>query len=238
MKYIINKIIVAILIVTSGLLVGCYKQQTDYNRDPKTIDPHIYKTTWQYLNDRANGTVPADTIFRLMLQGIQYAEIDSNIYKQTGKTFILLNNDAIRRMSGSTVQPDCFFGANLVNNKTVTKWTDYPKDFVKNYLLYLVLDGVFDHYTLPAIENVSAGSSAPAGSLTSLPTGVTRNTAYPFIANANSGMKVKVVNSSPSNTSDYPIALNDVLNVRTSSILATNGSIHVIDRFLTTTVPE
>ena len=238
MKYIINKIIVTIFIITGVLLVGCYKQQTDYKKDPHTIDPHIYKTTWQYMNDRANGTAPADTIFRLMLQGIQYAEIDSNIYKQTGKTFILLANDAIRRIASSTIQPDCFFGANLVNNKTVTKWTDYPKDFVKNYLLYLVLDGVFDHYTLPASDNVLATSIAPAGSLTSLPTGVTRNSTYPFIANANSGMKLKVLNSSPSNTSDYPVALNDLLNVRTSSILATNGSIHVIDRFLTTTIPE
>lgn len=238
MKLTINNIIIAIIFGTSVLLGGCYKVQTDYNKDAHILNPNINKTTWQYINDRANGTAAADTIFRLMLQGIQYAGIDSNIYLQTGKTFILLHNDAIRRLSGTTVQSDCFFGANLVNNKIATKWSDYPKDFVKNYLLYLVLDGVYDHYTLPVSDNATAGSTAPAGSLTSLPLSVTRNATYPFTANGNSTMKLKVLNSSPSNTSDYPVVLNDVLNVRTSSILATNGSIHVIDRFLTTTVPE
>jgi hypothetical protein len=51
-------------------------------------------------------------------------------------------------------------------------------------------------------------------------------------------MTIKVLNSSPSNTSDYPIVLNEVLNVRTSSIQATNGSIHVIGGVLTTSIPE
>jgi hypothetical protein len=209
--------------------------QTDYNRDPHPIDPHINKTALQYLNDRANGAAaPNDTLFRFMWQGIQYAGIDTNIYNQTGKTFIFLHNDAIKRLSGTVIQPDCFFGANLVNGKAATKWSDYPKDFVKNYLLYLVLDDVFDHYTLPPTSNVTANTQAPAGSLSSMPAGVTRST---FTPNDNSILKIKVLNSSPSNTSDYPIVLNDVLNVRTSSILATNGSIHVIDRFLTTTVP-
>jgi hypothetical protein len=235
MNLIINKLIVATFIVASFSLGGCYKMQTDYNRDPHPIDPHINKTALQYLNDRANGAAaPNDTLFRFMWQGIQYAGIDTNIYNQTGKTFIFLHNDAIKRLSGTVIQPDCFFGANLVNGKAATKWSDYPKDFVKNYLLYLVLDDVYDHYTLPPTSNVTANTQAPAGSLSSMPAGVTRST---FTPNDNSILKIKVLNSSPSNTSDYPIVLNDVLNVRTSSILATNGSIHVIDRFLTTTVP-
>ncbi|MBO9198856.1 MULTISPECIES: hypothetical protein [Niastella] len=235
MNRIINKLIVAIGIVASLSLVGCYKAQTDYKKEPHTLDPHLNKTAQEYLNDRANGVAaPSDTIFRLMLQGIQYAGIDMNIYAQTGKTFILLHNDAIRRLDKNVVQPDCFFGANLVNGKAATKWSDYPKDFVKNYLLYLLLDGVYDHYTLPGIDNVAVNTQAPAGSLSAMPAGVTRST---FTPNDNSAMKIKVLNSSPSNTSDYPIVLNNVINVRTSSLLATNGTIHVIDRFLTTTVP-
>ena len=235
MKLIINKLIIATFIIASFLLGGCYKLQKDYDRDPHTIDPHINKTALQYLNERANGAAaPSDTLFRFMLQGIQYAEMDTNIYNQTGKTFILLHNDAIKRLTNNVIQPDCFFGANLVNGKAATKWSDYPKDFVRNYFLYLVLDGVYDHYTLPGIDNVTANTQAPSGSLASLPAGVTRSG---FTANNNSVIKIKVLNSSPSNTSDYPIALNNLINVRTSSILATNGSIHVIDRFLTTTVP-
>jgi hypothetical protein len=235
MNRIINKLIVAICIGASFSLVGCYKAQTDYKKEPHTIDPHLYKTALQYLSDRANGVAaPNDTLFRLMWQGIQYAGIDTNIYNQTGKTFILLHNDAIRRLDKNVIQPDCFFGANLVNGKAASKWSDYPKDFVKNYLLYLLLDDVYDHYTLPGIDNTTANTQAPAGSLSTMPAGITRST---FTPNDNSVMKIKVLNSSPSNTSDYPIQLNNVVNVRTSSLLATNGTIHVIDRFLTTTVP-
>lgn len=224
------------LLLLAAAFSGCYKLQKDYDRDPHTLDPHIYKSAWQYLNDRANGSSPNDTIFRRMLQGIQYAEIDSNVYKQQGKTYIFLHNDAIRRLASNVVQPDCFFGANLVAGVAATGWDKYPKDFVRNYFLYLILDSVYDHYTLPPVDILRVETAAPAGSLAALPAGVTRNTTFPFTANATSEMKIQVLNSSPSNTSDYPIVLNETRNVRTSSILATNGTIHVIDRFLTTTV--
>jgi hypothetical protein len=131
-----------------------------------------------------------------------------------------------------------FFGANLVSGKTTKAWTEYPKDFVKAYLQYLIIDGVYNHYTLPPVNLVEVTTSAPPGSLSSLPTGVTRNSAYPFVANPNSKMTLKVLNSSPSNTSDYPVVLNESRNVRTSSIQTTNGTIHAIDRFLTTTAGQ
>jgi len=219
---------------------SCYKLQKDYNRTPHPIDPHINMTAWEYLNARANGDNPSDTIFRRMLQGIQYAELDRSYYEQPNKTYIFLHNDAIRRVASNKLQTDCFFGAHNANGVTsglATNWEDYPKEFVRNYFLYLIVDEVADHYTLPPISGKYCKTLAPQGSLSDLPAEVTRVSTAPFEPNPESQMMLKVLNSSPSNTSDYPIMLNEVITVRTSSILATNGSIHVIDRFLTTTLP-
>lgn len=229
------------------LLSACSKLslQKDYDRDPKPLDPKLYKTTLQFIKDRANGAVPQDTIFRRMLAAAEYAEIDLAEYEKTGKTFILLHNDAIYRTAKAkkkvngveiefdSVQNDCFFGANFVNGKPAMQWSDYPKDFVKTYLQFLIVEGILDHYTIKTpSKNVVSGTLAPGGSLSTLPAGITRHANWPFVANNESTIRLKVLNSSPSNTSDYPIVINDVRNVRTSSLQADNGSVHVIDRFL------
>lgn len=210
--------------------------QEDYDREPHTLNPNLNKTAWQYLNDRAKGTSVSDQIFSRMLEGIQYAGIDSNEYKKPNRTYIFMHNDAINR---ATVPPiDCFFGANLVDGKAATAWSSYPKEFVKRYFEYLILEGEYSHYTLPALESIRANTTAPKGSLSALPTGITRHSSVVFKANPESTMSIQVLNSSPSNTSDYPVQLNGIRNVRTSSLLATNGVVHVIDRYLTTSVPE
>lgn len=211
--------------------------QKDYDRTPQTVDPHVNKTAWEYLKQRALGNNSADSIWKRMYEGILYSGIDTLEYIKPNRTYIFLNNDAITR-TNSNLADVGFFGANLVNNATGKKWADYPPAVVKAYLEYLIIDGVYDHYTLPPINTVTVKTIAPAGSLVSLPTGITRNTAYPFVQNPNSEMTLKVLNSSPSNTSDYPVVINENRNVRTSSILATNGSIHAVDRFVTTTKPD
>jgi hypothetical protein len=227
------------------LLCGCFcftsckklALQKDYHHQPDTVDAHVYKTAWEYLKQRAFGNNAADSIWKRMYEGIMYSGIDTNEYMKPNRTYIFLNNDAVTRTNSNPTDVG-FFGAYQVNGKNGTKWQDYPKDFVKEYLQYLIIDGVYDHYTLPAINSVDVQTLATKGSLNALPATITRNSAYPFVPNPESRMKIKVLNSSPSNTSDYPIVLNESRNVRTSSIVATNGSIHAIDRFLTTTVPD
>jgi hypothetical protein len=237
-----NKIFIggAVISVAFALsLSGCKKLalQKDYHRVVDTVDTHVYMTAWDYLKQRALGSNSNDTIWKAFYNGIIYSGIDTNEYTKPNRTYIFLNTEAVTR-TNSNLSDVGFFGANLVNGKTTKAWTDYPKDFVKAYLQYLIIDGVYNHYTLPAINYVEVKSIAPVGSLDTLPKGVTRNTAYPFVPNHNSTMTIKVLNSSPSNTSDYPIVLNESRNVRTSSIQATNGTIHAIDRFLTTTLGQ
>jgi hypothetical protein len=222
-KITISNILFSIALLVS--LSGCYKMQKDYNRDPQPLDPHIYKTAWQYLKDRsvANNT---DTLFRVMYNAIIYSGIDTNEYTQPNRTFILMTNTSAKAVWSSV---------KTATNVAGKRWEDYPKDAVKKYLQYLILQGVFDHYTLPAISDVSATTLAPEGSFATSPAGFVIPNFFP---NSKSTMLIQVVNSSPSNTSDYPIQLNDNLNVATSSILATNGTVHVINGFLSTNLPQ
>src|SRR5882757_1182863 len=132
----------AFVIVILFTLSGCYKLQKDYNRDPSPIDPHINKTAWQYIKDRSYGS-PTDTIFRRMYDAIIYSGIDTNEYTKPNRTFILMNNNAAKAL-WTTVK--------TASNASATKWNDYPQQAVKNYLAYLILDGVYDHYTLPAVS--------------------------------------------------------------------------------------
>ncbi|HEX6180915.1 MAG TPA: hypothetical protein VFZ47_06685 [Chitinophagaceae bacterium] len=238
----LNKIIIGgilVLAVAASILPGCKKLslQKDYDRIPDTVDAHVNMTAWDYLKKRALGNTSADSIWKRMYEAIVYSGIDSAEYTKPNRTFIFLNNDAITRTNSNAADVG-FYGAHQVNNKNGTKVADYPKDFWKSYLQYMIIEGVYDHYTLPPINAVEVKTLAPAGSLTTLPTGITRNSAYPFVPNPTSAMTLKVLNSSPSNTSDYPIVVNESRNVRTSSILATNGSIHAVDRFVTTTKPD
>lgn len=243
----INILALSILVLAAATSCKKLSLQKDYDRTPRTVDPELHKSAGKFLTDRATGVAATnDTIFAWMLRGINYAGIDLAEYEKSGKTFVLLHNDAIRRVtkvSGKdSTQPDCFFGANMVNGKVAQKWEDYPQDFVRNSLLYLIANSVQDHYTMKLPdENYDVATMAAEGFLNTLPPGITRNpqsTGLGFIPNNNpkSLLRFRVTNSSPSNTSDYPIVLNDSRNVRTSSMLATNGSVHVIDRFLATTL--
>jgi len=221
-SFIINLLLVIAVVFA---LPGCYKLQKDYNRVSSPLDPHINKTTWQYIKDRGYGS-PTDTIFRRMYDAIIYSGIDTNEYAKSNRTFILMNNNAAKALWTSV---------KTASNASATKWNDYPQQAVKNYLSYLILDGVYDHYTIPAVTDLSVNTLAPQGAFTTNPTGFVIPS---FVSNPGSTMKIQVINTSPSNTSDYPIQLNDVLNVYTSSILATNGTVHVINAYLTTNLPQ
>ena len=210
--------------------------------------------------------VKVDTLFTMMLRMIRVSGIDTSLYTQTTvkRTFILLQTNAIKRLNSTkSIYNDCFIGANLVNGAcgtivsskyVVPPLSAFPQVYLQNYLKWLILDGVYDHYTLKSPYNIEVNTLAPVGYFNPPPAPVTvpGSTATllatqaaggqiipPLVAgsNPNSTMKIRVLNSSPSNTSDYPIILNSVLNAQTSSILLTNGSAHVINAYFTMNIP-
>src|ERR1700741_2574553 len=81
--------------------------QENQDHPTTTIDPHVNKTAWQYIKDRA---IAGDSIFYLMYQGILYSGIDTMEYTKPGRTFIVYHKDASLRKSGTTTPTDCYFG--------------------------------------------------------------------------------------------------------------------------------
>lgn len=210
-----------ILVLAISALTGCKKfagleRQTDWNFEPHVLDPHINMNAWQFLKSRALGTTRDDTIFKKMYDGIVYAGIDTNEYTKPDRTFIFLHNDAIYRLSSNKITTDCYWGYyKTAAGKTGAKWSDYPKEQVKNWLLYLIAEG--EH----TFENMG-------------PNNDTLKTLEPLGAdpkNPESIMLVKINNDQNSR-----FRINDFIGTvryteaRTAGIISTNGPVHVVDR--------
>jgi hypothetical protein len=195
--------------------VAGLKLQEDTDHTTSTVDPHINKTVWQFIKERSILNQP-DTIFKRMYDAIIYSGIDTAEYLQPGRTYILLHNDAIWR-TGTTTPTDCYFGRYKVGGVAATKWSDYSKQQVKNWLLYLIAQGEYNFDNLTP-DNVEVKTLLPEGT---------------DPANPHSIITFRVVNDRNSK-----LTINDFTNTvrvttaRTAGLISDNGPIHVVDRLV------
>lgn len=221
------------IVMLSASFSGCkklfgLKLQENTEHEVSTLDPHIYKTAWQYLKDRALGSNPDDTIFKRMYQAVVYSGIDTSEYTKTSRTFIFLHNDAVRRLSGSTVTTDCYFGKYKVGPSpgvVATRWEDYPQSQVKNYLLSLIVVGEhsFDNvFPDPKFEKTLMPPNTD-------PLNPQSEIAFRVINDRDSRFRI---NDFPGSAVPTPNLTSPGIQARTAGILATNGPVHVIDRVL------
>jgi hypothetical protein len=204
--------------VMATLFGGCslagLDMQDGFEYESKVLDPKINMSARQYLESRSYDP-KGDSIFFLMREGIEYAGIDLSEYEKPDRTFIFLHRDAILRLDKGKVTGDCYFGYYKVNGKAATKWSDYPKEQVKNWFLYLIAVGNHTFETLSPDNKIVT---------TLLPPEVDPK-------NPDGLMALKVVNDRNSR-----IRINEftgasrVTTVRTGGIISTNGPIHVVDR--------
>ena len=209
------------------IFAGCKKLaglplQQNTKHVVSTINPHINISALQFLKDRALGKGD-DTIFLRMYQAVIYSGIDTANYSKEGMTFIFLHDDAIYRIASNKVTSDCFFGHYLVNGKPATKWEDYPKDFVKNYLLSLIVPGDYTFETVGP-DPVTATSLMPPGTDSLNPES---KIVFTVVNDRNSRF---TINGFPGSAFPAPNLSSPGLAARTGGIIATNGPIHVVDR--------
>jgi hypothetical protein len=201
-------------------MAGCKKiaglrLQENEDHTTSTLDPHIYKTAWQYLKERSVLSA-TDTIFKRMYEAIVYSGIDTSLYLQTGNTFIFLHNDAVFRTA--TPQPtDNYWSRYKVGGQIPKSWSAYTPQQVKNWLLYLIVKGEYSYDNIGP-EAISVKTLLPEGADAANPT--------------------SIMYFSLSNDRDSRVRVNDFLNSvratsgRTSGILSDNGPIHVFDRMI------
>lgn len=170
--------ITCFLLLTAFSMTGCYKLQKDYDYKPQEADPKVNMTAKDYIISRGTAAPNNDTIFKWMQLAIEYSGIDITEYEKTGRTFILLHTDAIRRLTSGKVTAGFFFDYPVIvkdnagvpiksvlnpaldSTRPAVVWQDYSKETVKNLLLYLIIQGEygFDNLT---IDNVSVPTLLP-----------------------------------------------------------------------------
>lgn len=235
-RILINTIKVSMLAVfMSGCTLFDMELQKKYDYEKKVLDPHINMTAREFLEKRSYGVDPADTIFKWMRMGLEYAEIDLAEYEKPGRTYILLHNDAIRTYTGSgssrSITAGFWFDYPLVTSvdpntgqpitALPTKWEDYPKEDVKNYFLYLIALGDYNFDKLGA-NNTTAQTLLPPNTVASTQTRLGYvNNGFGF--DQEGKMNFRLVN----NDDMAPIRINDKTNNRSGGYVATNGIVHV-----------
>lgn len=252
-------------LIVSGVifLFGCYKLQKDYEYVKQEIDPHYDMTVKQYFLSRGVNGVGADTIFKWMQLGLEYAGIDLAEFEKPGRTFILLHNSAIRTLSSGKTNGGFFFDYPIVvkdangnpikskvdpavdSTRPAMYWNEYPKELVKNYLLYMIVQGEFGFDNI-GITNQSAPTILPAGTTASPkdsklgwvvvkttpnpdPTLATSITFVPGGGNGGFDPEGRM-NLRMGNNDQSPIVVNDRINDRTAGFYFTNGRAHVFDK--------
>ena len=248
-------------------LSGCYKLQKDYQYNGYSLDPHINISAKDFLLSRGTAGVGSDTIFKWMQLGLEYSGIDFAEFEKPGRTFIFLHNSAIRTTSGSgsslKVTGGFFFdypvvakdvNGNIIKSiidptldslRPAFQWSEYPQAFVKNYFLYLILQGEYTFENL-TVSNTSIQTLLPANTVAArgdskLSWVVTKSAPNPdatlaanitLIPNGGgSGFDPEgKINLKLVNTQDAPIMINDRVNDRSAGYFTTNGKVHVYDK--------
>ncbi|GAA4335206.1 DUF1091 domain-containing protein [Flaviaesturariibacter amylovorans] len=258
--------LLSVVLLATVALTSCYKLQKDHIYRPSTLNPNINMTAKQFLLSRGSAGVGADTVFKWMQLGLEYAELDLAEFERAGRTYIFLHNNAIRTTTGTgaafRVNGGFFFDYPIVvkdamgnpirsvlnpaadSMRPALYWTDYPKQFVKNYFSYLILQGDYTFENL-SINNVSVPTLLPPGTTVSprdtrLGWVVTRNVPNPDPASA---ATIKLdsatgtgfdpegkINLKLVNNQNAPINVNDRADDRSAGYFATNGKVHVFDR--------
>src|SRR5882757_3021383 len=114
----------------SLLITGCsmfgLDVQKNYDYQESLLDNQIHMTAWDYLKLRAYGSPsnPTDTVFRWMKKAIDYCGIDTTEYMKSGRTFIFLQNDALKKGT-TTITGGFFFDFPIV--LTLDPVTGLPK---------------------------------------------------------------------------------------------------------------
>lgn len=225
----IKKFIVPVVVLCL-VFSGCKKLQDGYDYIPSYYNTELKMSVMEFMESRKD-------IFSGMLAAIEYVNEDpaykdvKEMYSTQGNTFLLLHNNATTNIEDAT----SYWSVNTVkgpdpNNPSViitmkgSDWSQYHRDTIANLLKYLVLKGTHTYSTLNStsrwVETFAMSS--------------TNDSAKVFLYLEN----VREANLRINNYVGLPTTYKGVsmgwvnLAPRTPDLHATNGIVHVLNKWL------
>jgi len=218
MKNIINKIkrIIVVCLFPATMLTGCnlfgldVQQSFEYDYDAGIRSNELNCTVWEFLEARRSD-------FRLFMEGIEYVGME-HLYNEPNVTYIVLRNNAFTNAAASDAAsnpgPGFFYKYPLRNTNGVLYFPstlrDYPKETVRQLLLYHIVKGTWSWSNLPA-----------------------EPTWYPTYADGETAfMNLYLSKSSPPNIrfNDFPSHFVTGITARTTNLKASSGAyVHVLE---------
>ena len=222
----IKKFILPALIFCGLAFAGCNKLQDGYNYNSSFYDTELNMSVMDFMNSRPE-------LFSGMLAAIDYVDQDpafkdvKEMYSTTGNTFLLLHNIALTNLE----DVNSYWVLNKVPGPNPgdplqrgSDWSQYSRDTIANLLRYHVLKGNHTYSTLNSVPKwvETFASSATNDSakvhiyLENVREANLRLNNYVGIPTLYKGTTINWTNIAP----------------RTPDLHATNGVVHVMNRFL------
>lgn len=132
------------LMFTGCEIFGLDRQEAyDYDYNAGMYDNHINMTVWEFINNRQD-------LFPLMKEAIEYAGME-NMYNDADATYVLLADKAFNSTTAADLS---YFQTHKLIDESGVEYapismTQYPKEVVKEFLLYHIVKGKYTWSNLP-----------------------------------------------------------------------------------------
>jgi len=222
------------IIVTSILcclaFAGCKKLQDGYDYNKSFYDTNVNMSVMDFMKSRTD-------IFSGMLAAIDYVDQDpafkdvKELYSTSGNTFLLMHNTALTNLEDANsywvlnkvLAPDPANPSQMILQRA-SDWSQYKRDTIANLLRYHVIKGIQTYSTLNStpkwVETFAMSATNDSAKvylyLENVREANLRLNNYVGLPTVYKGTTINWTNIAP----------------RTPDLHATNGVIHVMNRFL------
>lgn len=221
-----NKQLLALVLIFSLAIAGCDKLQDGYEYNKSFYSTELKMSVMDFMKSRTD-------IFSGMLAAIEYVDQDpkfkdvKEMYSTTGNTFLLIHDNALTNLedANSYWVLNKIPGANPGDpDQRGSDWSQYSRDTIANMLRYHVLKGEHTYRTLNStpkwVETFAYSTSNDSAQvyiyLENVREANLRLNNYVGIPTVYKGTTINWSNIAP----------------RTPDLHATNGVVHVMNRFL------
>jgi uncharacterized surface protein with fasciclin (FAS1) repeats len=219
MKYMNKRKLFFAFMLLAVSIVGCNKLQDGYDYKQSFYDTKLNKSVLEFLESRTD-------IFSGMLAAIDYVDQDpaysdvKAMYSTNGNTFLLLHNNALTNLEDA----NSYWSLNKVMGLKGSDWSQYDRAVVADMLRYHVMKGEHTYATLNSTPKwVETFAISPTNDSAKI---------YVYLENVReANLRLNNYVGIPTTYQGTTINWTNIAP-RTPDLHATNGVVHVMNRFL------